>query len=83
MKELCQTEMNNVSGAGYLDGIFYTNYNDFGQYLQWMNQHDMNPLTVTDSETGQPLRGLIPAFNAWCGKAGIDPDAMATSMGWK
>lgn len=83
MKELCQFEMNDVSGAGFLDSIIYTNYDDFGQYLQWMNQNHMNPLSVVDHKTGQSPSGLIPAFNAWCNKTGVDPEMMVTSMGWE
>lgn len=83
MKTLCQEEMISVSGAGSLeDAILYTSYDDFGDYLVFMDEMKMDPLGVK-GENGQSIRGLMPAYTAWCKNNGFAPEYLADAMGWK
>lgn len=82
MKELYQDEMNNVSGAGageidWYQAINYTNYENFGDYLQFMQDHGMKALGLIDVQTQLPVRGLMPTFNKWCMSQGLSPEEVA------
>ncbi|MBM7343614.1 hypothetical protein [Pantoea coffeiphila] len=78
MKTLNQEQMNHVSGAGAICSpaeLNYKNYNDFADYLSFMQDNKFDPLSPK-------VPGLQAAYKSWCKEMKVNPLRSAILNGW-
>lgn len=78
MKELNQDQMNHVSGAGSItspEQLDYRNYNNFGDYLVFMRDSRVDPLSLK-------VPGVQAAYKNWCKEMKINASETAIINGW-